>query len=358
MAPILELENIRKDLGGRCVVQNVSFGLEQGQIGCLLGPSGCGKTTLLRLVAGFERPDMGAIRLAGEVMAGPDAFVPPEARGVGMVFQDYALFPHLSVQDNVAFGLAATLGSAKRAGEMLELVGLSDSGGKYPHELSGGQQQRVALARALAPRPRILLLDEPLSNLDVALRERLSKELGEILRHEGITALMVTHNLHEAFAMADVAGVLTGGTMQQWAPPYELYHRPANPTVAAAMGEGVFLTGELKDDRVECGLGNIGPVEALAGLGGDQQVWLLVRPEDVIQGEAGAVKARVQERTFRGANLLYTLRLQTGEDVLALLPSHAWFEVGENIDIALDMSHVVVFAENTTMAPQLYSQQA
>ena len=223
----------------------MSFALDPGRIGCLLGPSGCGKTTVLRCIAGFEPVQGGEIALSERVVSRPGLQVPPERRGIGMVFQDYALFPHLSVAKNVAFGLSR-LGSAemaRRTSAMLELVGLAAAADVYPHELSGGQQQRVALARALAPAPDLLLLDEPFSNLDIDLRERISVEVREILKAAGTTAILVTHDQHEAFALADEIGIMKDGTIEQWDSAYNLYHRPRTRFVADFVGQGVFLRG-------------------------------------------------------------------------------------------------------------------
>jgi len=227
---LLEVANLHHAYGPQTVVAGLSFALPRGAIGCLLGPSGCGKTTVLRCIAGFEAVQEGEIRLNGKVVSRPGGALPPEKRRIGMVFQDYALFPHLRTADNIAFGLhgAAPGERAARLAELAELVGLADVLEKYPHEISGGQQQRVALARALAPRPELLLLDEPFSNLDVDLRERLSHEVRDIIRASGATAILVTHDQHEAFAMADEIGVLHAGRIQQWDVPYNLYHRPAN----------------------------------------------------------------------------------------------------------------------------------
>ncbi|AIO33451.1 ABC transporter family protein [Burkholderia cenocepacia] len=216
------------------MVDGLSLALPRGDIGCLLGASGCGKTTVLRAIAGFEPVRAGRIVLDGAAVATPTLDVPPERRRIGMMFQDYALFPHLSAADNVAFGLRRMPKPERRArvADMLELVGLAQSAGAYPHELSGGQQQRVALARALAPSPELLLLDEPFSNLDVDTRERLAFELREILKRTGHTAILVTHNQAEAFAIADRIGVMHEGRLAQWDTPHALHHRPASAFVA------------------------------------------------------------------------------------------------------------------------------
>ncbi len=237
-APLLELNSISlaydTPAGPRAVVERLSLSLARGDIGCLLGASGCGKSTVLRAIAGFEPLRDGAIVLDGAVLSTPAGEVPPERRRVGMMFQDYALFPHLSVQDNVGFGLRREARAARRArvAQMLELVGLAEAARAYPHELSGGQQQRVALARALAPAPELLLLDEPFSNLDVDTRERLAFELRDILKATGHTAILVTHNQAEAFAIADRIGVMRDGAIAQWDTPYRLHHHPADAFVA------------------------------------------------------------------------------------------------------------------------------
>jgi iron(III) transport system ATP-binding protein len=240
----LELNGVVQRYGKQTIVDGVNFQLEAGSIACLLGPSGCGKTTLLRCIAGFEDIAGGEIRLHGQVVSRPGQRVSPEKRRIGMVFQDYALFPHLTVEQNVAFGLGRNPRGCPSARSPVAGHGRpAGQGDKYPHELSGGQQQRVALARALAPRPELILLDEPFSNLDVGLRERLSVEVREILKREGCTAIMVTHDQHEAFAMADEIGIMYEGRIQQWDVPYNLYHRPANRFVADFIGQGVLFVG-------------------------------------------------------------------------------------------------------------------
>src|SRR5574343_414505 len=256
----LELNAVVQRYGATTIVDGVDFKLAAGQIACLLGPSGCGKTTLLRCIAGFEEIAGGEIRLHGQAVSTARQRVAPEQRRIGMVFQDYALFPHLTVDQNVAFGLRnlPQEEASLRVRQLLATVGLHGQGDKFPHELSGGQQQRVALARALAPRPELILLDEPFSNLDVGLRERLSVEVREILKREGSTAIMVTHDQNEAFAIADEIGLMHHGRIQQWDTPYNLYHRPANSFVADFVGQGVFLPGRVLDRHcVEVELGRL-----------------------------------------------------------------------------------------------------
>ncbi|BCR03855.1 iron ABC transporter ATP-binding protein [Desulfuromonas versatilis] len=342
---ILELDGISQAYGQHLVVKNLSLRLVKGQIGCLLGESGCGKTTVLRTIAGFEPLLAGQIRLAGQEVSRPGWSLPPAKRAIGMVFQDYALFPHLTIFDNVAFGLKGLDRAAKviRVNEMLELVGLGGSQAKYPHEISGGQQQRVALARALAPRPNLLLMDEPFSNLDVTLRERLSMEVRDILKAYGATALFVTHNQQEAFAVADQIGVMRDGTLLQWSNGHQLYHHPADPGVARFVGEGVLLPGVVRSERqVETGLGMLNGSFS-APCSGGCAVDVLVRPEDVVHDDASPVKAEVVRRYFRGANVLYSLRLASGDLVQALVPSHCDHAPGEKIGIRQDVRHIVLF---------------
>jgi iron(III) transport system ATP-binding protein len=308
----------------------------------------------LRLIAGFDSPRQGEIRLRGECVSAPGFALPPEARKIGMVFQDYALFPHLSIARNVAFGLGHLEKTARaaRVTAMLETVGLAGRAHAYPHELSGGQQQRVALARALAPGPRMLLLDEPFSNLDVELREKLALEVRDILKQEGITALLVTHDQHEAFAMADVIGVMNQGLIQQWDTPYNLYHRPANRFVADFVGQGVLLPGEVLNSRqvaIELGVldgclpDGRDEMDGCALYGEGSQVEVLIRPDDIIHDDASPLLAEVERKAFRGADFLYTLRLPGGNRVLAQVDSHHNHAIGEKIGIRLGIDHVVAF---------------
>ena len=348
----LELNGVVQRYGSHTVVDGVGFCLASGRIACLLGPSGCGKTTLLRCIAGFEEIAAGEIRLHGEIVSRAGCRLPPEKRRIGMVFQDYALFPHLSVEENVAFGLGRQpqQDAHLRVRQLLATVGLVGQGDKFPHELSGGQQQRVALARALAPRPELILLDEPFSNLDVGLRERLSLEVREILKREGSTAILVTHDQNEAFAMADEIGIMHEGKIQQWDVPYNLYHRPANRFVADFIGQGVLLPGVVSaGTNVEMELGQLVsdmPVECsetCTGCHDGCEVDVLLRPDDVVHDDRSPLQAEVLHKAFRGAEILYTLRLASGATVLSLVPSHHNHALGEQIGIRLDADHVIAF---------------
>jgi iron(III) transport system ATP-binding protein len=345
VAASVDVRNLEHAYGKHRVVRGLSFTTDSGAIGCLLGPSGCGKTTVLRCLAGFEHVQGGSIALSGRVVSEPGRIVPPEARRIGMVFQDYALFPHLCVAANVgfAFGRRPTPAQRRRVQEMLALVGLEDASGTYPHELSGGQQQRVALARALAPEPDLLLLDEPFSNLDIDLRERLSVEVRAIIKATGTTAILVTHDQHEAFAMADEIGIMHEGRIEQWDAPYDLYHQPSTRFIADFVGQGVFLPGIVAGPaRVITELGELDTVAPLLAADG-LAVDLLVRPDDIVHDDAAPRQAEVVAKAFRGADFLYTLVLPSGSRVLSLVPSHHNHAIGEKIGIRLGIDHVVAF---------------
>ena len=351
MEPLLEVQDLHHSYEGHDAVRGLSFSLARGAIGCLLGPSGCGKTTVLRCIAGFETPSAGRILLNGVVVSSAQTSLPPEKRRIGMVFQEHALFPHLTAASNIAFGFSNKKETQSRVQELATLTGIADLLQKYPHELSGGQQQRVALARALAPRPEQLLLDEPFSNLDTGLRERLSHELRDIIKASGATAILVTHDQYEAFAMADEIGVLHQGRLEQWDTAYNLYHRPANRFVADFVGQGVFLPGKVLSPRqVEIELGVLdGAIPGACQIGCDAcgkgcLADVLLRPDDVIHDDSAPTQAEVVHKAFRGAEIMYTLKLESGKQVLALVPSHHNHALGERIGIRLDVDHVVAFA--------------
>ena len=342
----LELKAVQHAFGDAPVLQDLSFTLNRGSIGCLLGPSGCGKTTALRCIAGFEDIAGGSIQLDDEVISRHGYSLAPEKRHMGMVFQDYALLPHLSARDNVAFGLHQLPRNQRRAraDDYLNLVGLPGHAAHFPHELSGGQQQRVALARALAPEPKLVLLDEPFSSLDVDLRAHLAQEVREILRRCGATALMVTHDQLEAFAIADEIGVLNGGRIEQWDKPYNLYHRPATRFVADFVGQGVLLPGYINESgTVEIELGEL-PGRLVGDNPPTGQVHVLMRPDDVLHDDDSSLTAVVTHKAFRGADILYTLSLPSGGKLLALVPSHHNHAIGEPIGIRLETDHIVAFA--------------
>ncbi len=339
------VKDIHVDLGGQPIVKGVSFRLEHGEIGCLLGPSGCGKTTILNTIAGFEPPVSGSITLDDEEVASESMQLPPEVRRVGMVFQDSALFPHLTVAQNIAFGLKGRKRAEKkqRVEELLKLVSMQQYAGSYPHQLSGGQQQRIALIRAIAPRPPILLLDEPFSSQDSELRVKLAQDVREILKHDGITGILVTHDQHEAFAIADHIGVISDGYLKQWDSAYNLYHRPADRFVADFIGEGVFVCGNtVGDNQVQTEFGVVNG-ELLSNYKVGELVDLLVRPDDVIHDDNSPNKATVVAKNFRGADHLYTLKMPGNTRISCLAPSHHDHQIGEKIGIRLKLDHLVVF---------------
>ena len=284
----------------------------------------------------------------GRLLSRPGWSLPPERRQVGMVFQDFALFPHLRVAQNIAFGLKQwpERDRRQRVADLLALVGLSDYGDAWPHQLSGGQQQRVAVARAMAPRPELLLLDEPFSSLDVELRESMAREVRDILKEEGITAILVTHDQYEAFAMADEIGVIHQGRLMQWDSGYNLYHRPANRFVADFIGQGKLLPGRVVNDgQVECELGMLGG-QVPAGCQPGCEVDLLIRPDDIQHDDASPVQARIVAKVFRGAAFLYTLELASGARVLCYAPSHHDHAIGESIGIRVEVDHLVMFPQH------------
>lgn len=343
----LEIKNLTHSYhdSDKLVLNDVSFALAKGEIGCMLGPSGSGKTTLLRCVAGFEYPSAGEVIANEKVIASSSSHLPASQRHIGMMFQDYALLPHLTVAKNIAFGLhkLSKLKRNQRVSELLEVVGLEEYSEQYPHQLSGGQQQRVALARAIAPNPSLILMDEPFSNLDVELRERLGLDIRNTLKHYGITALMVTHDQHEAFALADSIGVINKGVLQQWDTAYNLYHLPSNRFVADFVGQGTFVSGQLNTSgKIEIELGEL-EGEQLHKVELEQALDVLLRPDDVIHDDDSSITAKVVQKAFRGAEILYTLALPSGEKVLSLVPSHHNHDIGEAIGIKLEADHVVAF---------------
>jgi iron(III) transport system ATP-binding protein len=349
---LLNLRNLACGYQDQRVVQDLNLHLNAGDIGCLLGSSGCGKTTTLRAIAGFEPVHAGEITLAGEVISKPGFTLPPEKRRIGMVFQDYALFPHLSVAENIAFGIRKHPRLKQVTDELLELVNLRELGKRLPHELSGGQQQRVALARALAPEPQLLLLDEPFSNLDGELRRRLSHEVRDILKARGTSAILVTHDQEEAFAVSDHVGVFREGRLEQWDTPYNLYHEPLTPYVASFIGQGYFIRGSMIDPQsVQTELGLLQGNRAYPGIKGSA-VDVLLRPDDIVYEPNSELKARVTSRTFQGAATLYRLQLPTGSQLEAIFPSHADYQPGEQVGIRVAAEHLVLFPTAGSVAVQ------
>ena len=346
---LLELDHIQCRYGDQIAVHDLSLKIRRGTLVCLLGPSGCGKTTALRAIAGFEPVCQSTIRLRDESVSEPGFRLPPERRKIGMVFQDYSLFPHLDVSANITFGLRHSSAAERRriSSELLELVGLVGLGSRYPHELSGGQQQRVALARALAPNPDLVLLDEPFSSLDVELRERLAHEVHDILKDRGITAIMVTHDQQEAFAMAEQVGVMRDGRLLQWDSPYNLYHEPIDRFVADFIGQGRFLKATLETpDTLGTELGPIQGNRAFLWSPGTR-LDVLLRPDDVVPDPDSKLQGRVVKTAFKGAETLVTLKLDNGLELLALFPSSEEHYLGDRVGIRVEASHLVAFAADS-----------
>jgi iron(III) transport system ATP-binding protein len=327
--------NLTKSFGGVEVVSNVNLELARGDILALLGPSGGGKTTTLRLIAGFETPDSGTIEVEDDIVAGPNFLLPPEKRRVGMVFQDYALFPHMNVVNNVRFGLPNDDGRDKRVAEVLDIVGLTNQSLKWPHELSGGQQQRVALARALAPNPVVVLMDEPFSNLDAALRDMVRNEVKQILRNAQASAIFVTHDQDEAFGLADQVAIMLGSTVVQTGTPEEVYVAPVNLDVARFLGEVDILDGDAFAGWVTCEMGRL-PLQGSAELTGP--VKIAIRPESLrLHPQSGpSVPAVVIASEFRGIYKLVKVQLASGITLNAVMGLHIPVNVGDDVQVGVN----------------------
>lgn len=348
----LKIKEISVEYASLIAVDHVSFDLEAGEIGCLIGPSGSGKTSILRAIAGFQKVSSGEIILGNEIITNPSKVKPPEQRGIGIVFQDFALFPHLTVQENILFGIQTkeTKEQNLRLEELLTLLKISDFRKHYPHELSGGQQQRVAMGRALAPGPKILLLDEPFSHLDPELRTTLASEVRSLLKGLNVTTLMVTHLQSEAFDLGDKIGVIDQGLMCQWSTPYSVYHQPECRFVADFIGRGEFIEGEVIDkNKVRCELGQVeGRIPVNAKMG--ENVYVLVRPDDILYDPESDLRFEITERYFRGPYFLYRLRTPLGQPLLSLIPSHFNYEVGQKIGLRLKMDHLICFQKGDSPA--------
>jgi iron(III) transport system ATP-binding protein len=334
MSGFISWQDVDRSFGGSKALDRFTLDVDEGAILCLVGPSGCGKTTALRVLAGFDRPDAGRVEIRGRTVVDGSSFVPPERRSVGMVFQDYALFPHLTVEANIRYGLGPT--QRNRVGEVLELTGLEGMGDRMPHELSGGEQQRVALARALAPRPDAILLDEPFSNLDASLRDRMRREVRRILNDAGTTAVLVTHDQEEALAVADTVAIMRSGTVLQVGTPTEVYQRPADPWVAGFLGDSVGLTGHVAGGKVSTVLGSFlyrGPLEG--------PVEVMVRPEWIEPTPDDGGDVTVVDREFYGHDQMLELELPGGTRIISRVGPRPGFRPGDIV--RLKVSEAVVF---------------
>lgn len=343
---ILSLNSVCATLGKQRILNGVSLALEQGEIGCLLGSSGSGKTTLLRCIAGFESIDNGEIKINDNIVSSAHYTQAVEQRHVGMVFQDFALFPHLNVFDNIAFALKGQTSAdiKNRVNDLLRLVELDHRATHYPHELSGGQQQRVALARALAPKPNIILLDEPFSSIDDDLHASLALRVRDILKAESVTALLVTHNQEDAFSMADCVGLLHEQTLLQWGTPYEVYHKPNSIPAATMLGEGRLIPGQISSEHsVNTALGELRsphPLTPSHAIG--DAVRVFIRPEDIIHDDNSLHKLPIKTKQFKGNTFIYTLDLN-GDELLCLAPSHHDHSADATLGIRLEVEHLLLF---------------
>lgn len=373
----LSIRNVSIHYGSDTVLKNLDLDLVKGEIGCLLGSSGCGKTTLLRSIAGFERPQQGSITLNNHKLVDEKHFIEPENRGIGLVFQDFALFPHLTVEGNIAFGLnqLSRADRQQRVREILQLINLSHTRKRYPHQLSGGQQQRIALARALAPEPELLLLDEPFSSLDVELREQLAVDIRAILKKQKISAILVTHDQQEAFMVADKIGLMHQGEIIQWSTPYDLYHKPVNNYAAGFIGKGSILPGKIIDNtHIQTPLGILsgdfdipsicqcsdcnewmsvndshtnqsGNKKPAAHLQKGCHVGLLIRPDDIVHDDNSDLKLPIVNRVFKGNEFIYTLKIDDQHQLLCTSSSHHNHQIGDQLRIKMEVKHIVLLKD-------------
>ncbi len=345
--PLITLDHVSLTYPGANTpaVTDISFSVSEGDLVAILGPSGCGKTTVLRVIAGFERPTYGQVVIAGKIVASANTWVEAEHRGVGMVFQDYALFPHLTVIQNVEFGLRGSTRDSRqeKIREVLTLVGLEGFEAHYPSALSGGQQQRVALARALAPQPSVLLLDEPFSSLDPDMTERMREELLEILERTGSTSILVTHDHEDALDMADNVAVLNAGQLEQFDTPDEIYHTPTTAFVADFVGQADFLPGKVTSGKV---VTEVGTFENVGSFKDHTPVVVMIRPDDVSIRPCETAPAQVIRRHFRGSENLYRILLPSGQLLYSSESSTIIYPVGTKVEVHIEAIHTVVFSQN------------
>jgi len=342
---MLSVNQVSVSYHNRMVVKNACFDLQPAEIGCILGPSGCGKSTLLRVIAGFEKPAQGVIKWKDSELSNPRFAVNPEDRRIGMVFQDLALFPHLTIEQNIGFGLyrLEKQESNRRISELIELFELSGMEKRAPHELSGGEQQRVALARAMAPKPRLLLMDEAFSNLDVDLRQVLLPQVRSILKHEQMSAILVTHDQNEAFAIADKVAVMNQGIIHQWDEPYTIYHQPKTRFTAEFIGDGELLPAKLiEGNRLETIIG-VFDVPDEHRLEPNTSFDVLIRPDDVLHNDASDLFGEVVDISFRGSHYQYRVRMVDGFCLYCFADSHHKHRLGERIGLEPHLEHLVIF---------------
>jgi iron(III) transport system ATP-binding protein len=344
---VLELDGVTRRFGAETAVEDLTLSVYEGEFLTLLGPSGCGKTTTLRLLAGLDRPDGGTIRVDDETVAGPDRFVAPDDRDVGLVFQSFALFSHLTVAENVAFGIDDWPSGerAERVDDLLELVGLSEYGEHSPDDLSGGQRQRVALARSLAPEPDVLLLDEPFSNLDVRLRTEMREEVRNIIKETGVTAVSVTHDQEEALSISDRVAVIHDGNVEQVGRPEVVFEQPESRFVAEFLGQAGFISGQLASDAVETDLATL-PAEVIEGLGPEYDgatIDVMVRPDDLVATPAGegpsGGNGEIVHRQYTGPSFVYQVALDGGDTVYCEHNHADDLELDQRVRVDLQVDH-------------------
>ena len=336
---VIATQGVDVSYAGTPALRGFAIDVPPASLVAVVGPSGCGKTTALRAIAGFQAIDAGTIHIRGRLVDGPGTTIPPERRKVGMVFQEFALFPHISVGENVGYGVHGA-DRVRRVAEVMSLVGLEGYEDRFPHELSGGEQQRVALARALAPEPDVVLLDEPFSNLDAPQRERMRRELRRIIRATGITAVFVTHDQAEALAIADHLAVMRNGAVVQAGPPDEVYAHPANPWVARFLGDAVIVDGVSSDGYVETHLGRIATDEP-----DGTAVQVMVRPEWVLPTKTETGKGQITDREFYGHDQRVEITLPQGPPIEALIPGRLAMQIGDSVDV--EVVDAIVFAGAT-----------
>ena len=340
----LEIENISLNLDNDRILDNLSLIVKEEEIISIIGPSASGKSSLLRVIAGFENISTGKIKLNGQIVDDTSTIIEPQERNVGIIFQDLALFPHLNCADNIIFGISELSSKEKieRLGRLEKVLDIIEISKKFPHEISGGQQQRVAIARALAPKPEILLLDEPFSALDENLKEKLLTDVKILLKEEKITTIVITHNIKEAFQISDKIAFLSNKKIIQSDSAYNIYHKPLTRDIANFCGIGSFINGEIIDKNyVATNLGKHFGDTTSYEIG--SSVDILIRPDDIIHDDDSTKSARVIEKIFHGSDFLYKLKLNNGENIFCYTPSHHDHALNEVIGIKSEMDHLILF---------------
>ena len=340
----LNLQSVKITLDSKVILDDVNLKIETGEIVSLMGSSASGKTSLIRSIAGFHNISSGVIQIDGQIVDDSIRRSDVAMRNVGVIFQDLALFPHLTVRENICFGLN-NINSAQqqnRAKKLEDLLNIENITNRYPNQISGGQQQRVAIARAIAPKPNLLLLDEPFSALDYELKDNLMNDIMKLIKSENITAILITHSAEEAFKMSDKIAFISNNTITQFANPYDIYHRPVSKEIANFFGISSYIKAKITDSsHINCILGDfVGMVDQFNK---DDKVDLLIRPDDIIHDDDSLFSAKVTEKTFRGSDFLYELELKDGQKIFCYAPSHHNHQVNEVIGIKLDLDHLVIF---------------